>query len=527
MKKLLYLLRVDALDVLGVNRLRHGSDPAQKRKAVGGLVLAAFVAVCLGGTAFLYFYMMAGAFAALGVPELILGIAAVAGALVTVITSFVSAPNVLFTFRDFDQVFSLPIPVRTIALSRLLKLMLRNLLFQGAVLVPAAVAYGLHADVGAAFVLRCILLAFLSPLLPITIAAALGTLVAKIGSSFRRTNGVRIALSLVLVLAAMALSFNMQPIIEGFEDIGVQLAESLYKAYPLARWFAEAALGDGSAFVLFTLASILPFALFAWLAARYMRPLHAVLTAGTTQKREAGAVRVASMRHALFLREVRRYLASTIYVTNTAVGPLLLLAAGVALLFVDLGSVAQEMGVPIPALAPMVPYLAAWMLGMSTTTASSISLEGKGIDQLKVLPVSAMSVFRAKLSLHLALTLPAQAVAATLFTVALRPAFSEAVLLYALPAAFAVLAGLAGLWINLAHPKFDWKSETEVVKQGLPTFLTVFGSMLFAGVPLVLTLTGVADAALVAYLFLALCIAGSLLLWRSLCGKGARHFAAL
>ena len=164
---------------------------------------------------------------------------------------------------------------------------------------------------------------------------------------------------------------------------------------------------------------------------------------------------------------------------------------------------------------------------MSTTTASSISLEGKGIDQLKVLPVSAMSVFRAKLSLHLALTLPAQAVAATLFTVALRPAFSEAVLLYALPAAFAVLAGLAGLWINLAHPKFDWKSETEVVKQGLPTFLTVFGSMLFAGVPLVLTLTGVADAALVAYLFLALCIAGSLLLWRSLCGKGARHFAAL
>lgn len=317
MKKLLYLLRVDALGVLGVNRLRHGSDPAQKRKAVGGLVLAAFVAVCLGGTAFLYFYMMAGAFAALGVPELILGIAAVAGALVTVITSFVSAPNVLFTFRDFDQVFSLPIPVRTIALSRLLKLMLRNLLFQGAVLVPAAVAYGLHADVGAAFVLRCILLALLSPLLPITIAAALGTLVAKIGSAFRRTNGVRIALSLVLVLAAMALSFNMQPIIEGFEDIGVQLAESLYKAYPLARWFAKAALGDGSAFVLFTLASILPFALFAWLAARYMRPLHAVLTAGTTQKREAGAVRVASMRHALFLREVRRYLASTIYVTNT------------------------------------------------------------------------------------------------------------------------------------------------------------------------------------------------------------------
>ena len=58
MKKLIYLLRVDALGVLGINRLRHSADRAAKRKAGGALALAAFAGICVFGTALLYFYMM-------------------------------------------------------------------------------------------------------------------------------------------------------------------------------------------------------------------------------------------------------------------------------------------------------------------------------------------------------------------------------------------------------------------------------------------------------------------------------------
>ena len=307
MKKLLYLLRVDALGVLGINRLRHSANRAAKRKAGGALALAAFAGICVFGTALLYFYMMTSMFAALGMPELILGIAAVAGAVVTVITSVVSAPNILFSFRDFDQVLSLPIPVRTVAFSRLIKLALRNLLFLSIVLIPAGIAYGTHAAVDGGFVLRFVLLVLLAPLLPITVAAALGTLIARVSSAFRRTNGVRIVLSMLFVLAVMALSFNMQPMIENFETVGAQLAGSLYGIYPPARWFAEAALGNGVSLALFALVNVLPFVAFAWLAARFMRPLHALLTAGGGKKREAGAVRAASMRHALFPRAVFRF----------------------------------------------------------------------------------------------------------------------------------------------------------------------------------------------------------------------------
>lgn len=524
MRKLFLLLRIDALGVLGTTRL---SDPAARRKAVRALALGAFVAVCLLGTSLMYFYMMAGAFAALGTPELTLGIAAVAGALVTVLTSFVSAPNVLVAFADFDQLLSLPIPVGTVALSRLLKLVLRNLLFLCMVLVPAAVAYGLNAQVGVAFVLRFLVLALLSPLLPLAIASVLGLIIAKISMAFKRMHAVRIALSFLLVFASLALSFSMQSFVENFDEIGAQLAQSVYAVYPPARWFADAACGSASAFALFAALNVLPFAAFSLLAARNLRALHAGLAGGAGEKRKAGAIRVAPVRRALFLREVRRYFASTIYVTNTAIGALLLIAAAIALLLVDKGSIAQEMGIPISALAPLVPYLAAWMLGMSTTTASSISLEGKELDQLKVLPVSTPAVFRAKLALHFAVTLPAEIIAATLFSMALEADVIQALLLYLLPAAFSVFVGLAGLWINLLHPKLDWKNETEVVKQGLPTFVTVFGSMLLVGIPLALLLLGIMDAPILGYAFTALCALGALLIWKWLCGKGVRRFAEL
>ena len=88
MRKLFLLLRIDALGVLGTARL---SDPAARRKAVRALALGAFVAVCLLGTSLMYFYMMAGAFAALGTPELTLGIAAVAGALLVIALGWIFA----------------------------------------------------------------------------------------------------------------------------------------------------------------------------------------------------------------------------------------------------------------------------------------------------------------------------------------------------------------------------------------------------------------------------------------------------
>ena len=81
--------------------------------------------------------------------------------------------------------------------------------------------------------------------------------------------------------------------------------------------------------------------------------------------------------------------------------------------------------------------------------------------------------------------------------------------------------------MKLLDGKLEWKNETEVVKQGLATFVTVFGSMLLVGIPLVLSLLGTVDPGVLGYGFTVLCALGAFLIWKWLCGKGVRRFAEL
>ena len=55
--------------------------------------------------------------------------------------------------------------------------------------------------------------------------------------------------------------------------------------------------------------------------------------------------------------------------------------------------------------------------------------------------------------------------------------FFTGVLLVVCAVAIAFTSGTLGLLFNLRFPKYDWKSETEVAKQGLPVFLMVMTSM--------------------------------------------------
>ena len=45
-----------------------------------------------------------------------------------------------------------------------------------------------------------------------------------------------------------------------------------------------------------------------------------------------------------------------------------------------------------------------------------------------------------------------------------------------------------GLFVNLKFPRFDWKSEMEVVKNSIPTFICMFGGMILGIAPFVMKL---------------------------------------
>ena len=229
------------------------------------------------------------------------------------------------------------------------------------------------------------------------------------------------------------------------------------------------------------------------------------------------AQRSRSVGRALVAREWRRYLASNIYVLNTAFGLLLSIVAVVALAaFVPrdmLDTVLREAGLEGPMFA-MLPFVLAWMVALAPTTGSSVSMEGKSLWIIRGMPIPARRWLMAKLKLNLQMVLPISLIDSLVLILALGIRGYALVAMLLLPALFGTFSALFGLALNCKVHRFDWTSETKVVKQSwgasLPVFLVM--GLAFGGGYLTARVSAM-DHMLVPLLFAAALAAASAALW--------------
>ena len=125
-----------------------------------------------------------------------------------------------------------------------------------------------------------------------------------------------------------------------------------------------------------------------------------------------------------------------------------------------------------------VPFLMAATSCMMTTTATSVSMEGKQWWITKSLPVSAREVFDAKILLNLAVIAPFYVVSGALVLLVFSPGVMEAVWLLVLPVALMTFACVFGITVNLRLAVFDWENEVTIVKQSASAAVGGFGGCL-------------------------------------------------
>jgi ABC-2 type transport system permease protein len=124
---------------------------------------------------------------------------------------------------------------------------------------------------------------------------------------------------------------------------------------------------------------------------------------------------------------------------------------------------------------------------MSSTTASSISLEGKNLWIIKSLPVKPETIFMGKMMLGLAVTLPIGIISSFLVYIGIGLNFFEWFVIFILVIAYGFLSSVLGLFMNLLFPKIEFKSPTEVVKQSASVGLTILAGMLLAVLPMIIS----------------------------------------
>ncbi|NLK38889.1 MAG: hypothetical protein GX303_01395, partial [Clostridiales bacterium] len=278
---------------------------------------------------------------------------------------------------------------------------------------------------------------------------------------------------------------------------------------PAALFVAATSKGNLLAFFAFFLLSVAPFALFALIVTKVFRTFRTYLTTTATRSKfdinqgYAKQTRTKSALHTLYLKEARRYFASPIYVVNTIVGVVMVFLLSVVLLFGGNAMLDELFKIPEVSqkIGAIVPLLIASIVGMTNPAAISLSMEGKAFPLLKSLPVSAMTVFSAKILFTLTLTVPTVLINAPLVIFALKLDLFKSIMTFLIPLLFCFLTALFGICVNLLFPNFKWTSEVSVVKQSMASIFGVLVPMTvgFAGaIGIGFIKTEIADIVLIA-----------------------------
>ena len=145
MKPFILLLKIQLLGLFGINKTLH-ADPAKAKRT---LALAALVVAAVVLFASAYSAGVAQGLVQIGLAEAVPLVAVLVGAIAGAVAAFLKTNGVLFGFKDYDLVMSLPVPTSSVVLSRIASLYAMSLLFGVLVMVPAFAVYASAAGVSA------------------------------------------------------------------------------------------------------------------------------------------------------------------------------------------------------------------------------------------------------------------------------------------------------------------------------------------------------------------------------------------
>lgn len=546
MLKILLKTRLQML-ISGMSGKRKTDRFGRERTGKGGLIA---LAVLLPILFLIYLYMLLSFFrltaevtASVGLQWLHYALAAGVAVLLSVFGSVFSTQSQLFDAKDNELLLSMPIKPRHILLSRLLLVYLLNLAFTVLVMLPCGISaiefFGCTAPGVIAYVIFTLLLPLLSTALCCLLGWLLSLITAKISNKAIMNTVMTILFIVVFYIVYfrfLNVAFNedgnaIRTITDMLPRLERVFSTFLAPFYWFGKLFAEGNIlcGLGALFAI-----VLPFALAVYLLSRSFFKIAMAKSGAKKRVYRQKEMKVSGLRWALVKKELKHFASSAAYMTNCGLGLLMLLALGVFLLIKqDIAALASvlltSLGFPQGSEALIAVTVLCFAGFANDMTAPSVSLEGKSRWIAQSIPTDLSNVLFAKVDMQILLTAPVLLFASVAAAIAFRMNGLSLVLILILPQIVNLLSALAGLWLNLLMPKYDWPSETVPIKQSAPVALMLFGVMLYVMIPagvyflfLRNTLSPYVMLAIYGGISAILCV----VLWLWIKKNGEKHFLA-
>lgn len=494
MNKLASLLKITFINSSGINKFTKAKSKVERNKAIFLTITIGISIAMLLSMFIVYFKFLAKGLEQLGLLEILLVMGFIASTAIILFTSIYKAQGILFSFKDYDLLASLPIKKSDILISKMIYLLVINYFFSLFTLLPPAIIYYKYTSISFIFFINLLLVFLVLPLVPIVIASVFAFGISYISSKMRHKNLIIILGTLGIVFLMSLISFKSGDLIESLIVKSQSISEGILKIYPPAILAVKGLTNNNFAYILlFVLYSLLVFSLFVIIFSRSFNKISAKLQESYKKANyKVKEMKISSQLAALVKKEIKRYFASPIYVVNTIIGPIMLIGMAVATIFLGEKVILSilEVDVVKEIIPIFIIVIVCGILTVSCTTNSSISMEGKNLWVLKSSPIKPIEIFKAKIIMNLILILPSVLIADIIFGVSLKLLLSQFIWLLLISIIYSFIIPILGLIVNLYFPNLNWVSETAVVKQSASVLIQMLIGVGIIAIPVVIFIYG-------------------------------------
>lgn len=504
---------------------KTGKSRSKKAAVLGIAAYVLLLIGCMGAMFGSVAYSMCAPLCAVGMDWMYMSMVALLTLAIGIFGSVFNTFASLYQAKDNDLMLSLPIPVRAILFSRISGVYIMGVMFAVTAMVPGIIVYGVVVHPGVWALVSASIVLVLLTFVILVLSCILGWVVGKIGNKTRNKSFVTVVLSLAFLVLYYGVYMNANKMLSSILA-NTEMYSSKIKgmAYPLYA-IGSAAVGNVGHLVLVA-AGTAVITLAVWLVLE--RTFIGIVTTKighTKRKTVAKRGRAQSGEMALLEREFKKLASSAVYMLNCSLGTLLMLVLAVVCIVKGpfiIDTISKVPGLPEGVLVFGACVAVCAAASMNDLTAPSISLEGKTLWILRSLPVTPWQILRAKIRMHVILTMIPAAILDIVMIVIVKPAFANGVMMLLIPCLYVVLTAYIGLVINLKMPKLDWTSETAVVKQSMGVLVALLSNFAYiivivAGYMLIGSMTGLTVYLIICVAVTALA-AACLRVWLKRCG---------
>lgn len=465
------LFKVNVASLLSFDGKKKKSVKSQATKLSA---VALIYVVIMGGLGTMYSFIFAemmklsgGNFVEL-VPTM-LGMSAV----ISFVFSFYAVANILYGFKDYDLLASLPVRKVAIVLSKLSAMLLIDVFLGLLISIPAIVFYGLNATITFGFIIKSLVYAILSPLIPIAISIVIGAIFTLISARSKFKNLITTILYILIVFVAFSFGFSSA------EDGNMSLIQKMYFVMPLLiKGYANVWY-----FLLYLGISIVSFALVILAVALTFDKMNALVKSHPKNKNFRLKTTQSNGEFSTLLRkEFKRLGTCPVYLMNGLMGAVMPVVGIIALAILFKSIPSEAISMIGPFILPFAPVLLVFSFGIAPTTNCAISVEGNNFWLMRTMPVNTTKLLNAKLALNAIFYVSSALISTIILSIFLKLKFWLALLFIVFAVVLAMFDGVLGLYVNLKKPTMDWDNIQKAVKQGASVFICMLIGMALSAV---------------------------------------------